>query len=212
MSHALPVLPYAYNALEPHIDTLTMETHHSKHHQAYVNNLNAALAGTGLESTPLEDLLATILSPASPVPAEKRNAVRNNGGGHWNHSLFWEIIAPTAAPTAPSTALMAKINEKFGSFADFQAQWKTASLGIFGSGWIWLVVQNDGSLEIMTTANQDNPLMYGYTKIKPIVAYDWWEHAYYLKHKNVRANAVDDSWNVINWDVVSQRYHNAIAP
>lgn len=212
MSHTLPALPYAYNALEPHIDTLTMETHHSKHHLAYVNNLNAALAGTGLESTPLEDLLATILSPTSPVPAEKRNAVRNNGGGHWNHSLFWEIIAPSTAPTAPSSALMAKINEKFGSFADFQAQWKAASLGIFGSGWIWLVVQNDGSLEIMTTANQDNPLMYGLAKPKPIIAYDWWEHAYYLKHKNVRANAVDDSWNVINWDVVSQRYLNAIAP
>lgn len=201
MAFTLPDLPYPYDALEPHIDARTMEIHHTKHHNTYVNNANAALEGkSGLEGKDVE----TLLREFDQVPDDIKTAVRNNAGGHANHSLFWQIMGPNGGGE-PSGKLADDIKSTFGSFNDFKDQFKAAALGRFGSGWAWLVV-NNGKLEIMSTPNQDSPLMEGKT---PILGIDVWEHAYYLKYQNLRPNYVDAWWNVINWDEVAKRYEKA---
>lgn len=202
MAHELPALPYAYNALEPHIDAQTMEIHHGKHHAAYVNNLNAALEGhPDLQSKSLEELLQNLDS----VPESIRTAVRNNGGGHANHSLFWEIMKPGGA-NAPSGDLAAAIDEAFGSFDAFKEAFAKAAATRFGSGWAWLVVTKDGKLAVTSTPNQDTPIMDGDT---PILGLDVWEHAYYLKYQNRRPDYIAAWWNVVNWDEVAARYQAA---
>lgn len=203
MAHTLPTLPYAYNALEPHIDARTMEIHHTKHHQGYVDKLNAALAGTGLEDKPLEELLTNL----SMVPENSRTAVRNNGGGHINHSLFWTIMAPSGQGSGePSGALTDALHDVFGSFDNFKKRLSDAAMGRFGSGWAWLVVDDRGSLEVISTANQDSPLMDG---LKPILGLDVWEHAYYLLYQNRRPDYVASWWNVVNWAEVAKNYEKA---
>ncbi len=198
MAHVLPALPYAPEALEPHIDAQTMNIHHGKHHQAYVTNLNAAIEkAPELGSWSLDDLCAKINS----VPEAVRTAVRNNGGGHWNHSLFWQLMAPHAGGE-PTGALADAITKAFGSFATFKEQFQAAGMGRFGSGWAWLV-SNDGALSIMSTPNQDNPLMEGK---HAILGCDVWEHAYYLKYQNRRADYLGAFWNVVNWAEVAKRY------
>jgi superoxide dismutase, Fe-Mn family len=185
MAHELPALPYAHDALEPHVDKATMEIHHGRHHKAYVDNLNKALAGSPVESQSLDQLVRGIAS----VPENIRGPVRNNGGGHWNHSFF-------------------AINAAFGSFADFQAKFEAGGIGRFGSGWVWLVV-NGGKLEICSTANQDNPLMgkaVAGCEGTPILGCDVWEHAYYLKYQNKRADYLKAFWNVVNWAEVAKAY------
>ena len=197
MAFTLPALPYAYDALEPHIDTLTMQIHHGKHHQAYVDNLNKAIAGTENENKSLEELVKSAgkISPA----------VRNNGGGHWNHTFFWESLAPNAGG-APSAALADAINAAFGSFDEFKTKFAAAGAGRFGSGWAWLIVK-DGKLEISSTPNQDNPLMdVAEVKGTPILGVDVWEHAYYLKYQNKRPDYLAAIWNVINWNKVAERF------
>ena len=197
MSFTLPNLPYEFAALEPHVDARTMEIHHGKHHAAYVNNLNAALQGTEHEGKSLETLLGTI----STLPA----AVRNNGGGHWNHSMFWEIMAPNAGGE-PTGALADAINSTFGSFDAFKAAFAQAAATRFGSGWAWLSVDADKKLFISSTPNQDNPLMdVAEHKGTPILGLDVWEHAYYLHYQNRRPDYVNAWWNVVNWDAVSSR-------
>ncbi|MCA9902701.1 MAG: superoxide dismutase [Anaerolineae bacterium] len=199
MAHTLPDLPYAKDALEPNIDAMTMEIHHDRHHAGYVNNLNAALAKhPELEGKSLDDLLSNL----ADVPEDIRTAVRNNGGGHWNHSLFWQVMSPNGGG-APSGALSAAINAAFGSFDEFKAQFKAAAGGRFGSGWAWLIVAPDGSLSVTSTPNQDTPLMEGK---KAILGLDVWEHAYYLKYQNKRPDYVDAWWNVVNWAEVARRY------
>ncbi|MEO7997186.1 MAG: superoxide dismutase [Gemmatimonadaceae bacterium] len=198
MAHSLPPLPYAPEALEPHIDSQTMQIHHGKHHQAYVTNLNAAIEkAPELASWSLDDLNSKI----STVPEAVRTAVRNNGGGHWNHSLFWTLMAPNAGGE-PTGALADAINKAFGSFATFKEQLNAAGVGRFGSGWAWLV-SDKGALSIMSTPNQDNPLMEGK---HAILGVDVWEHAYYLKYQNRRADYLAAFWNVVNWAEVSKRY------
>jgi len=204
MAHELPPLPYAYDALDPHVDAKTMEIHHSKHHQAYVNNLNKALEGqSALADKPLDQILADL----SSVPETIRTAVRNNGGGHWNHSLFWTVMAPNKGgePKGPLADVMASC---FGSFAKFKEQFAAAAMGRFGSGWAWLGVKEDASLCICSTANQDNPLMKGMVDCacQPILGLDVWEHAYYLKYQNRRADYVGAWWNVVDWDAVAERF------
>ena len=197
MSFTLPDLPYAHDALEPHVDKATMEIHHGKHHAAYVTNLNKSLETTEWKSRSLEEILANV----SKLPI----AVRNNGGGHWNHSLFWKLMAPRAGG-APTGAVGEAINAAFGNFADFQAKFEAAGVGRFGSGWAWLVVQG-GKLEIVSTANQDNPLMgkaIAGCEGKPILGVDVWEHAYYLKYQNKRADYLKAFWNVVNWSEVAK--------
>lgn len=197
MAFTLPALPYASDALEPHFDKQTMEIHHGKHHQAYVDNLNKAIAGTENENKSLEELVAKAgaISPA----------VRNNGGGHWNHSFFWESLAPNAGG-APSGALADAINSAFGSFEAFKEKFNAAGVSRFGSGWAWLI-QKDGKLEVSSTPNQDNPLMdVAEVKGTPILGVDVWEHAYYLKYQNRRAEYLAAFWNVVNWDAVSKRF------
>jgi superoxide dismutase, Fe-Mn family len=197
MAFTLPALPYAHDALEPHIDSTTMQIHHGKHHQAYVDNLNKAIAGTPNENKSLEELVkaAGSISPA----------VRNNGGGHWNHSFFWEILAPKAGG-APSGAVGEAINSTFGSFDSFKEKFSAAGVGRFGSGWAWLIVK-DGKLEISSTPNQDNPLMdVAEVKGKPILGVDVWEHAYYLKYQNRRPEYLTNIWNVINWNKVAEHF------
>ncbi|RPF55620.1 superoxide dismutase [Aquisalibacillus elongatus] len=197
----LPELPYAYDALEPHIDKETMNIHHTKHHNTYVTKLNAALEGhADLQDKSLEQLLGDLNS----LPSDIQTAVRNNGGGHANHSLFWTILSPNGGG-APTGELADKINQAFGSIDDFKDQFKAASTGRFGSGWAWLVVKN-GDLEITSTPNQDTPLMEGVT---PILGLDVWEHAYYLKYQNRRPDYIDAFWNVVNWDEVAKRYEEA---
>ncbi len=197
MAFTLPALPYASDALEPHFDKLTMEIHHGKHHQAYVDNLNKAIAGTENEHKTLEELVAK----AGSISA----AVRNNGGGHWNHSFFWESLAPKAGG-APSGKLAEAINSTFGSFDAFKEKFNAAGVSRFGSGWAWLIVK-DGKLEITSTPNQDNPLMdVAEAKGKPVLGVDVWEHAYYLKYQNRRAEYLAAFWNVVNWDAVSKRF------
>lgn len=201
MAFELPKLPYAYDALEPHIDKETMNIHHTKHHNTYVTNLNNAIKGNAeLENKSIEELLANL----DAVPENIRTAVRNNGGGHANHSLFWEIMSPNGGGE-PTGELADAINAKFGSFEKFKEEFKQAAIGRFGSGWAWLVV-NNGELEIMSTPNQDSPLMEGKT---PILGVDVWEHAYYLKYQNRRPEYVEAFFNVINWDEVARRYKEA---
>ena len=198
MAYSLPQLPYEYNALEPHIDKETMNIHHTKHHNTYVTNLNAALEGQEeLSAKSLEDLLANIDS----VPESIRTAVRNNGGGHANHSLFWEILSPNGGGQ-PEGELADAITAKFGSFETFKEEFAKAATTRFGSGWAWLTVK-DGELELSSTANQDSPLMEGKT---PILGLDVWEHAYYLNYQNRRPEYINSFWNVVNWDEVSKRY------
>jgi superoxide dismutase, Fe-Mn family len=195
MAHSLPALPYDFAALEPHIDAKTMEIHHGKHHQAYVTNLNTALdKAPDFKDKPLEELLKNVNS----VPESVRTAVRNNGGGHWNHSMFWLLMAPNAGG-APTGAVADGINAAFGSFDKFKEQFQAAGMGRFGSGWAWLV-DNGGKLEISSTPNQDNPLMDGK---KAIFGVDVWEHAYYLKYQNRRADYLAAFWNVVNWNAVN---------
>lgn len=201
MAHSVPPLPYPYNALEPHIDEQTMQIHHDKHHAAYVNNLNTALEqAPDLQGKSVEELIANLDS----VPEGIRTAVRNNGGGHANHTMFWEIMGPNAGGQ-PTGALADAINETFGSLDGFKEQFAKAATTRFGSGWAWLI-SNGGRLEITSTANQDSPLMEGKT---PILGLDVWEHAYYLKYQNRRPDYITAWWNAVNWDAVSQRYSQA---
>ncbi len=197
MAHELPPLPYGYNALEPHIDEQTMRIHHDKHHGTYVTNLNAALdKHPELQKKSLDDLLRDLNS----VPEDIRTAVRNNGGGHWNHSMFWQIMGPKAGGE-PTGAVKDAIQAAFGDFAKFKEQFKAAALGRFGSGWAWVV--SDGSkLAIVSTPNQDNPMMEGK---RAVFGLDVWEHAYYLKYQNRRADYVDAWWNLVNWAEVAKR-------
>jgi len=197
MAFTLPPLPYAHDALEPHIDTLTMQIHHGKHHQAYVNNLNKAVAGTEHESKSLAQLIAHAGAISAPV--------RNNGGGHWNHSFFWESLSPNGGG-APSGKLADEINDAFGSFDEFKTKFAAGGVGRFGSGWVWLIV-HEGKLTITSTPNQDNPLMdVAETKGTPILGVDVWEHAYYLKYQNKRPDYLAAIWNVIDWNKVAERY------
>ena len=199
--HEVPDLPYAHDALEPHIDARTMEIHHGKHHAAYVANLNKALEGQDdLAALSVEDLLATI----DQVPENIRKAVRNHGGGHANHSLFWTIMSPQGGGT-PGGDLASAIDAAFGSFDQFKEQFGAAAAGQFGSGWGWLVVDN-GALKVIATANQDSPLMSGAT---PILGLDVWEHAYYLNYQNRRPDYIQAFWNVIDWQGVASRYQSA---
>jgi Fe-Mn family superoxide dismutase len=200
MAYTLPDLPYPNDALEPHIDARTMELHHDKHHQTYVTNVNNALEGTEFADLPIEELLVQL----DRVPEEKRNAVRNNGGGHYNHTLFWESMSPSGGGE-PSGELGGAIDSAFGSFADFKDKLKAAGLGQFGSGWAWLV--HDGSgLAIVSTPNQDNPITAGKT---PLLGVDVWEHAYYLLYQNRRPDYIDAWWNVVDWDTVAERFSAA---
>ena len=198
MAFELPQLPYAYDALEPHIDKETMNIHHTKHHNTYVTNLNNALQGQDeLLSKSVEDLISNL----DAVPEAARTAVRNNGGGHANHSLFWKLLSPNGGGE-PTGALADAINSKFGSFDKFKEDFAAAAAGRFGSGWAWLVL-NNGALEITSTPNQDNPIMEGKT---PLLGLDVWEHAYYLNYQNRRPDYIKAFWNVVNWDEVSKLY------
>ncbi|API90549.1 MULTISPECIES: superoxide dismutase [Virgibacillus] len=197
----LPELPYAYDALEPTIDKETMNIHHTKHHNTYVTKLNGALEGHAeLQNKSLKDLMSNL----DAVPENIRTAVRNNGGGHANHSLFWKVLSPNGGGE-PTGELATKMKDAFGSFDKFKEQFESAAAGRFGSGWAWLVV-NNGNLEIMSTPNQDSPLMEGKT---PIFGVDVWEHAYYLKYQNRRPEYLSAIWNVVNWDEVAKNYNEA---
>jgi Fe-Mn family superoxide dismutase len=204
MAHELPALPYAKEALEPHIDTMTMEIHHGKHHNAYVTNLNKAIAGNAdLEAKSLEALISDLAS----VPENIRGAVRNNGGGHWNHSLFWKLLAPNAGGN-PTGALADAINTAFGTFDEFKAKFEAAGAGRFGSGWVWLLASG-GKVSIASTPNQDNPLMgkaISGCEGTPILGIDVWEHAYYLKYQNRRPDYLKAVWSVVNWTEVGNLF------
>jgi Fe-Mn family superoxide dismutase len=201
MPYEVPPLPYDYAALEPHIDEATMRVHHDKHHQAYVDKVNAALEGTEWADKPIEDVVANL----TQIPEDKRTAVRNNGGGHFNHSLFWEWLSPDGGGE-PDGPLADAIDDAFGSFADFQGKFKDAGVNQFGSGWAWLV--HDGSgLAVVSTPNQDNPLTDGK---RPLLGVDVWEHAYYLKYQNKRPDYIDAWWNVVNWAKVAEG-HGAVS-
>ena len=200
MAYSVPDLPYDYAALEPHIDEATMKVHHDKHHQAYVDKVNAALEGTEFADKPIEDVLKDLGS----LPSDKQTAVRNNGGGHYNHSLFWQWMAPDAGGE-PDGALAQAIESAFGSFEDFKGKLKDAGVNQFGSGWSWLV--HDGSgLAVVSTANQDSPISNGQT---PLLGVDVWEHAYYLKYQNKRPDYIDAFWNVVNWPKVAEAFDSA---
>ena len=200
MAFTLPPLPYAFDALEPHIDAQTMQIHHDKHHQAYVDNLNKAIAGTEHENKSLDEIIK-IAGSISP-------AVRNNGGGHWNHSFFWEVIGPNAGGQ-PSGAVADAINQAFGSFDALKEKMNAAGATRFGSGWAWLIVK-DGKLEVCSTPNQDNPLMdVAEEKGTPILGLDVWEHAYYLKYQNRRPEYLNAFWNVVNWNKVNEHFQKA---
>jgi Fe-Mn family superoxide dismutase len=202
MAHELPPLPYDYNALEPHIDAQTMTLHHDKHHATYVNNLNTALEKyPDLQNKSAEELIRDLNS----VPEDIRTAVRNNGGGHVNHTMFWQIMGPNGGGE-PTGALAQAINEAFGSFDEFKKQFNDAGAKRFGSGWVWLVRTSGGQLQITSTANQDNPLSEGHY---PIMGNDVWEHAYYLKYQNRRPEYLSAWWNVVNWDEVNKRFEQA---
>ena len=200
MAYELPQLTYAYDALEPNIDAKTMEIHHTKHHNTYVTGLNAAVEGTEFAGKDVLDLISNI----DALPADKQTAVRNHGGGHANHTLFWEILAPGGA-TAPTGELAAAIEAKFGSFEAFKEEFAKAAAGRFGSGWAWLVVEG-GEIAITSTPNQDSPVMEGKT---PVLGLDVWEHAYYLNYQNRRPDYITAFWNVVNWDVVESKYQAA---
>ncbi|WP_221088585.1 superoxide dismutase [Deinococcus aquaedulcis] len=206
MAYELPKLPYAYDALEPHIDARTMEIHHTKHHQTYVDNANKALEGSELASLPVEELIQKL----DQVPGDKKNALRNNAGGHANHSLFWQVMGPQGAGQ-PSGELMDAITAAFGSYDAFKEKFEDAAKTRFGSGWAWLVVQN-GQLAVVSTANQDNPLMgeaVAGVSGTPLLGVDVWEHAYYLNYQNKRPDYLKAFWNVVNWDEVARRYAEA---
>ncbi len=200
MAYDVPDLPYPYDALEPHIDEQTMTLHHDKHHQAYVDKVNAALEGTELADKPIEEVIADL----DAVPEDKRTAVRNNGGGHYNHSLFWQWMSPDGGG-APDGDLAAAIDSAFGSFDEFKEQFEAAGVGQFGSGWAWLVLDGD-SLAVTSTPNQDNPLSDGKT---PLLGNDVWEHAYYLKYQNKRPAYLAAWWNTVNWTKVAEIYSAA---
>ena len=198
MAFTLPALPYAFNALEPHIDARTMEIHHGKHHNAYVTNLNNAVAGKPEENLSIEEICKNV----SKYPA----AVRNNGGGHYNHTFFWTILGPNAGGK-PSGALAEAIDSAFGTFDEFKAKFAAAGVGRFGSGWAWLIVDDGGKLQITSTPNQDNPLMdVAEVKGKPVLGLDVWEHAYYLNYQNRRPDYIAAFWNVVNWNEVAKRF------
>ena len=200
MAYEVPPLPYDYDALEPHIDTATMQVHHDKHHQAYVDKANGALEGTEFDGKDVKEVLENL----SSLPSDKQGPFRNNGGGHYNHSLFWEWMSPDGGGE-PDGDLAAAVDEAFGSFADFQSKLKDAGVGQFGSGWAWLV--HDGSgLAIVGTPNQDNPITDGKT---PLLGIDVWEHAYYLKYQNKRPDYIEAWWNTVNWAKVSERFEAA---
>jgi len=198
MAHQLPDLPYDFNALEPHIDARTMEIHHGKHHAGYVSKLNAAVEGTQYENMDIEELLEGL----SKVPDNIRTAVRNNGGGHYNHSIFWPIMGPDGGGE-PGGDLASDIADSFGGFNEFKDEFSNAAATRFGSGWAWLVLDNGSKLSVMATPNQDNPISQG---LKPVMGIDVWEHAYYLKYQNKRADYIENWWNVVNWDAVAERY------
>mgnify|MGYP000742729640 FL=1 len=201
MSFTLPDLPYAFNGLEPHIDAMTMEIHHDKHHAGYTNNLNNAIKGTDLENASIEDILADI--------SNQSGAVRNNGGGYYNHCMFWEVMSPNGGG-APTGELGDAINAKFGSFEAFKDEFSKAAATRFGSGWAWLVVDASGNLAVTSTANQDNPMMdIAEVKGTPILCVDVWEHAYYLKYQNRRPEYIENFFNVVNWAEVTKRYNAA---
>src|SRR5574344_1335 len=202
MSFTLPVLPYSYDALEPHIDAQTMAIHYTKHHQAYVTNLNNAVSGSALEGKSLEELLKNVDS--LPV------VVRNNAGGHWNHTFFWNLLSPKAS-VVPTGKLAGAINKKWGNLDAFKAAFNQAAMGRFGSGWAWLCVEASGELEICSTANQDNPLMPNVCcSGQPILGLDVWEHAYYLKYQNRRAEYVEAFWKVLDWKVVENKFEQLV--
>jgi Fe-Mn family superoxide dismutase len=201
MAYKLPDLPYDYDALEPHIDERTMKIHHTKHHQGYTNKVNAALEGSDWADKPIEDVLSNI----NDVPEDIRQGVINNGGGYYNHKLFWTILSPNGGGE-PTGDLANAINEEFGSFDDFKNEFSEAAKGRFGSGWAWLCVKGDNSLEVLSTPNQDSPLMHNLT---PIMGIDVWEHAYYLHYQNRRPDYVSAFWNIVNWDQVAQNYADA---
>lgn len=198
MSYELPALPYAYSALEPFIDAKTMEIHHSKHHQAYITKVNAALEGSGLENMPIDELCANL----DEIPENIRGAVRNNGGGHANHSLFWKILS--TEDSSPSSPLLEAINNTFGDMNGFETEFSNAAATRFGSGWAWLIKNDDGSVAVTSTPNQDNPIMDGKT---PILGLDVWEHAYYLNYQNRRPDYIAAFFKIINWSVVSSLYN-----
>jgi Fe-Mn family superoxide dismutase len=198
MAFTLDPLPYANNALEPHFDALTMEIHHDRHHQAYVTNLNAAVTGTELEGKTIEEIIANISKAPAPV--------RNNGGGHWNHTFFWKSLSASGGGE-PVGELGKAITAKFGSFSAFKDEFKKASIGRFGSGWAWLIVKADGEIAITSSPNQDNPLMdIAETKGTPVIGLDVWEHAYYLKYQNKRPDYIDAYWNVVDWKAADALY------
>lgn len=198
MAFTLDPLPYANNALEPHFDALTMEIHHDRHHQAYVTNLNAAVTGTELEGKTIEEIIANISKAPAPV--------RNNGGGHWNHTFFWKSLSASGGGE-PTGELGKAITAKFGSFSAFKDEFKKASIGRFGSGWAWLIVKADGEIAIVSSPNQDNPLMdIAETKGTPVIGLDVWEHAYYLKYQNKRPDYIDAYWNVVDWKAADALY------
>ena len=199
MTFELPKLPYAFDALEPHIDALTMEIHHDKHHAGYTSKLNDAIEGTELENKSIEEILKEGFD---------KDAVRNNGGGYYNHSLFWEILSPNGGGE-PKGELAEKINETFGSFEKFKEEFSNEAKTRFGSGWAWLCVMDKGELMVCSTANQDNPLMPNGCGGTPILGLDVWEHAYYLKYQNKRPDYVSAFWNVVNWDKVEELYKKA---
>jgi Fe-Mn family superoxide dismutase len=205
MAHELAPLPYAHDALAPHIDARTMEIHHGKHHNAYVTNLNAALAGKAdLEAKPIDALIKDLAS----VPEDIRAAVRNNGGGHYNHTMFWNIMGPNAGGE-PTGDVAAAIKKVFGDFDHFKGEFKTAAVKRFGSGWAWLCVDGDGTVSVCSTANQDNPIMgkaIAGCDGTPILGLDVWEHAYYLNYQNRRPDYIDAWWNTVNWKAVADRY------
>ena len=200
MSYKLPDLPYAYDALEPYIDAKTMEIHHSKHHQAYITKVNAALEGTSFEDASIDELCRNL----SDLPENIKGAVRNNGGGHFNHSLFWSILSPKNESSEPSVDLNKAIHDSFGSMESLKEEFSNSAATRFGSGWAWLIKEDDGSISISSTPNQDNPLMEGKT---PILGLDVWEHAYYLNYQNRRPDYINAFFNIINWDAVSTLYN-----
>ncbi|OOW16063.1 superoxide dismutase [Acinetobacter sp. MF4640] len=202
MAYSLPALPYAYDALEPNIDAKTMEIHHSKHHQTYINNINGAIAGTEWEKLSVEDLVAKV----NEVPTDLKNMVINNAGGHANHSLFWTVMSPQGGGQ-PTGAVAKAIDEQLGSFDAFKDAFTKAAISRFGSGWAWLSVTPERNLIVESSANQDSPLMHGHT---PILGLDVWEHAYYLKYQNRRPEYINAFYNVVDWDEVNRRYHTAL--
>ena len=201
MAHQLPDLPYGFDALEPHIDARTMEIHHGKHHAGYVSKLNAAIEGNSeLANMEVEDLLKSL----PKIPENIRTAVRNNGGGHYNHTIFWNIMGPDGGGE-PTGDLANAISNTFGSFQDFKSEFSKAAATRFGSGWAWLVLNKSGDLSVMSTPNQDNPIS---QELKPVMGLDVWEHAYYLKYQNRRPDYIEAWWNVVNWNAVAERYSN----